>query len=142
MNTLPTLTFRRAGFSDADALQTLWPHLTPTEAHTRLRQRSVRIILGFCGPMLVCGGELTRCGRFVEIANVVVLPQWRRRGAGAALVAYLCAAAQQLRVRSVQLTVEESNTAACALYARCGFEICGALAVTPSTRLLVMEKSL
>jgi GNAT superfamily N-acetyltransferase len=142
MDTLPTLTFRRANLSDADALRTLWPHLTPTEAHARLQRRGVWIVLGFWGSALVCGGELTRCGRRLEIANVVVLPGWRRRGVGAALVDHLCAVAQRWRVPSVQLTVEEANAAALALYARCGFEICGALAVTPSNRLLVMERSL
>lgn len=141
MSILPTAAFRRATPADLDAVRTLWPHLTLQEAHQRLSQRHRWIALGAWDGAWVAGGELVRCGRIVEIANVIVLPDWRRRGLGTALIDHLCAVARRLRVRRVQLTVDRANPAAVRLYTRAGFAAVGTLE-TLSSALLVMEKPL
>jgi ribosomal-protein-alanine N-acetyltransferase len=56
----------------------------------------------------------------LELLDLVVDPALRRRGAGRALVAELCAYAREQRARLVALEVRKSNQAAIALYR--GFE--------------------
>lgn len=141
METVPTLTFRRAGADDLAAVCALWPDYNATDHHTRLTQRTRWIVLAHSAAALAAGGELVRTGRTVEIANVIVLPAWRRRGVGGALVAHLCDLARHIRARRVQLTVDPSNLPALRLYAACGFHPVGTLALTAS-HLLIMEKRL
>jgi GNAT superfamily N-acetyltransferase len=141
METLPTLTFRRARADDLAAMRALWPEQTLEACQAWLAQRTRWITLAHQGDRLAAGGELARAGRTVEIANLIVLPAWRRRGVGRALVAHLCDLARHFRARRVQLTVDPSNLPALRLYAACGFETVGLLPLTPS-HLLIMEKRL
>lgn len=142
MNSLPTVTFRRATVDDLALMRRLWPHCPPEEACARLCQRTRWVALGHCEGALVASGELIRCGRTVEIANVLVLPQWRRRGIGRALVTHLCDLARRQRVKRVQLTVDPANTAALALYAQAGFVAVGSLELPSAHPLILMERCL
>ncbi len=142
MDTLPTVTFQRATAHDVASVVRLWPHDPHADAHRRLNERARWVALAYCDRALAAGGELARCGRRVEIANVVVLPEWRRRGVGRALVTHLCDMARRQRIHTVQLTVDSANVPAVRLYAACGFNTVGTLALTPEHSLLIMEKRL
>ena len=79
-------------------------------------QASLRI-----SDLVACpGGEALRpwLGAF-EIADVRLLPQWRGRGAGAAIVTYLAAG----HMRPAVLAVEQGNLRAQGVYRRLGFTI-------------------
>ncbi len=142
METVPTLTFRRASADDLAEVCALWSGQTPEQHRAWLAQRWRWIALGYCADELVAGGELARCGHAVEIANVMVNPAWRGRGIGRALIMHLCAVARDLRVHAVQLTVEPENAPALRLYTACGFETIRTLTVDSSHHLLIMEKRL
>ncbi len=74
-------------------------------------------ILGYC----FYGTTADIC----EIHSIAVRPGWRRQGIGAMLVEHVLSRVRG-RVRQVWLDVRRGNTAARALYARCGFEETGA----------------
>jgi ribosomal-protein-alanine N-acetyltransferase len=57
----------------------------------------------------------------VEVLSVGVLPQWRRRGVGRALIDAVVAKAEQDGLGSIVLEVATENAAARALYAAFGF---------------------
>ena len=57
----------------------------------------------------------------VEVLSVGVLPQWRRRGVGRALIGAVVAKAEQDGLGSIVLEVAAENAAARALYAVFGF---------------------
>ena len=57
----------------------------------------------------------------VEVLSVGVLPQWRRRGVGRALIGAVVAKAERDGLGSIVLEVATENTAARALYAAFGF---------------------
>ena len=57
----------------------------------------------------------------VEILSVGVLPQWRRRGVGRALIDAVVAKCEQDGLGSIVLEVASENAAARALYAAFGF---------------------
>ena len=57
----------------------------------------------------------------VEVLSVGVLPQWRRRGVGRALIDAVVAKAERDGLGSIVLEVATENTAARALYAAFGF---------------------
>lgn len=73
------------------------------------------------------GGDVIAIGRlsiadgWAGITAVEVSPGHRRAGLGKALTASVCAEAARRGVRRVFLQVEVDNTAAKALYERCGF---------------------
>jgi ribosomal-protein-alanine N-acetyltransferase len=56
-----------------------------------------------------------------EVLSLGVIPERRRRGAGAALIAALAEEARRRGAQSLVLEVAEDNIAAAALYAACGF---------------------
>ncbi len=60
-----------------------------------------------------------------ELENVVVAEAFRRRGLGSKLIRALIDAANDRGVARIFLEVRESNTAARALYEKCGFTIQG-----------------
>lgn len=142
METVPTLTFRRATADDLASVSVLWPDHTVEANRAWLAQRWRWIVLGLCADELVAGGELARFGPAVEIANVMVRPAWRRRGIGRALIDHLCDVARDLRIRVVRLTVEPENAPALHLYTACGFEPIRTLTFESSNHLLMMEKRL
>jgi ribosomal protein S18 acetylase RimI-like enzyme len=65
--------------------------------------------------------RLSMADGWAGITAVEVQPALRRAGLGAALTGAACAEAAKRGVRQVFLQVETSNTAAIALYERCGF---------------------
>jgi N-acetylglutamate synthase len=66
-------------------------------------------------------GRLSIAEGWAGITAVEVDPAYRRRGLGAALTQAICAEAAARGVRRAFLQVETANTAAQALYERCGF---------------------
>jgi N-acetylglutamate synthase len=66
-------------------------------------------------------GRLAIAAGWGGLTAIEVHPDHRRRGLGARITAALSAAAAQRGATRVYLQVEERNTAAVALYSRCGF---------------------
>jgi ribosomal protein S18 acetylase RimI-like enzyme len=69
----------------------------------------------------VATGRLSVAGGWGGITAIDVDPAWRRAGLGTAVSAGLAAQAAARGAEQIFLQVEEKNTAARALYARCGF---------------------
>ena len=61
----------------------------------------------------------------IQIANVAVSPNYRRKGFGFMLVSDLIGKAKSEDVQLITLEVRKSNTAAYLLYEKCGFETVG-----------------
>lgn len=61
----------------------------------------------------------------MEIVNIAVRPQWRRKGLARELLAILLQAAHKMGIEKVALEVRESNFAARALYEQAGFRQSG-----------------
>ena len=74
-------------------------------------------ILGF--------GTVLRKGKTSELANLAVLPEFRRRGVGSQLLAGLAEIAESLGSLRMNLYVKESNTGAAKLYRLFGFSVLG-----------------
>lgn len=70
----------------------------------------------------VATGRLSLAGGWAGITAIEVDPAWRRAGLGTAVTAGLAAQAAARGVQDIFLQVEEDNTAARALYLRCGFK--------------------
>ncbi len=64
-------------------------------------------------------------GDLCHLLDLCVLPEWRRRGLGAGLIAAVTADARGLGASRVFLEVRESNAVAQALYCRLGFVLKG-----------------
>lgn len=64
-------------------------------------------------------------GDEVEILSIAVLPGWRRRGTGRALLDAVCAGARDRGIGSIVLEVAVDNVAAQRLYAALGFAQAG-----------------
>ncbi len=64
-------------------------------------------------------------GEECEILSLGVVPQWCRRGIGAALLRAACGEARQRALRSMVLEVAADNGAARHLYTACGFVAVG-----------------
>lgn len=81
--------------------------------------------------MAVCGGEIAGyigLNRVLDesyLYNLAVLPQFRRRGIGEALLRHACAEMFQTGAAFVSLEVRRSNCAAIALYEKLGFRRAG-----------------
>lgn len=74
-------------------------------------------VAGYVGSLCV----LDEC----SITNVAVFPEFRRQSVGASLIKALCAIAKKEKITSIFLEVRKSNDAACKLYEKCGFSVCG-----------------
>lgn len=61
----------------------------------------------------------------VDVHNVAVHPQHRRRGVGRAMLGYVMDEGTRKGLRRMTLEVRKSNDAAQALYRSLGFEVCG-----------------
>jgi ribosomal protein S18 acetylase RimI-like enzyme len=70
---------------------------------------------------IVGSGQLVPWGQNAEIANLVVAPEFRRRGIGRALLTALIDAARERGYRMVEIGAETDNEAALSLYRRLGF---------------------
>jgi N-acetylglutamate synthase len=73
------------------------------------------------GERAIAVGRLSIAGGWAGITAVEVDPAHRRRGLGSALTQAICAEAATHGIRRAFLQVEIANTAAQALYERCGF---------------------
>jgi len=73
--------------------------------------------VGYVGFRIVCG-EL-------QISNVAVLPQFRRRGIATQLVNAAVLRGKETGCSGAELEVNVSNVAARALYEKCGFTVAG-----------------
>ena len=74
-------------------------------------------ILGF--------GAVLRKGKASEVANLAVLPEFRRRGVGSQLLAGLAEIAESPGSLRMNLYVRQSNTGAAKLYRLFGFSVLG-----------------
>jgi GNAT superfamily N-acetyltransferase len=83
----------------------------PAQVFVTIRDGGVPVAVGRLGVSCGWGG----------LTAIEVRPDHRRRGLGTAITAALIAAAAESGTRRIYLQVEEGNTAALALYARCGF---------------------
>ena len=70
---------------------------------------------------LVGSGELLIYPHTAELANLFVIPAYRRRGIGTALIIILCRIARHLDITGLDLSVGEQNHLAQKLYRRLGF---------------------
>jgi len=80
-----------------------------------------------------------------ELLKIAVIPNWRRRGVGRALVQDIFAGASRAGARRLFLEVREQNTAARALYANMGFTETGrrkGYYSQPPDNALLLEKIL
>lgn len=74
----------------------------------------------------VCGFIIGHiAGDTLEVDNLAVAAEWRRRGVGTALMAALGAQARARGARRVTLEVRASNIAAQRFYERCGLRVVG-----------------
>lgn len=92
---------------------------------------------GYCGMHCICG----EC----YIANVAVLPKFRRMGVGRALVSGLISHAAEINGEFISLEVRLSNLSAIALYENLGFKRCGErrdFYSNPRENALIMTKNL
>jgi GNAT superfamily N-acetyltransferase len=85
----------------------------PSQAFASIRSAGGREVLAI--------GRLSMAGCLAGITAVEVNPGHRRAGLGTSLTQAVCAEAERRGARTVFLQVETSNTAALALYERCGF---------------------
>lgn len=65
------------------------------------------------------------CGDEAEILTICVVPTYRRKGVGSALLSQMEKALQEKKIHSLFLEVEEENISALALYQSHGFEQVG-----------------
>lgn len=87
------------------------------ESHIFLTAETGGVIAGYVGLMYVLDEGY--------ISNVAVHPDYRRRGAGDALISALIARGREKRLSFLTLEVRESNAAARALYEKHGFRAVG-----------------
>ena len=74
-------------------------------------------VVGYCSVWVVFD-EL-------HINNLAVAPEWRRQGAGGALLAHVLRESRRLPAQRATLEVRTSNAAARRLYERLGFTVTG-----------------
>jgi len=96
--------------------QMLRAQLSP-EGHVFLAAEAAGSVVGYVGLTFVLDEGY--------ISNVAVRPDFRRRGAARALLGALEACAREKRLSFLTLEVRESNAAARALYASCGYREVG-----------------
>ncbi len=75
------------------------------------------MLLGYAGAYLILDEA--------DITNVVVAPEWRRRGVASELLEALLAEAKSRGAKAATLEVRKSNAAAIALYEKKGFVSAG-----------------
>lgn len=100
-----------------------WPRevigadLSGDSPYLYLCARARGLVLGF--------GAVLRKGKTAELANLAVLPEFRRRGVGSQLLAGLSEIAESLGCSRMSLYVRQSNTGAADLYRLFGFAVLG-----------------
>ncbi len=92
---------------------------------SELENPSSTIIVGVEGGKVICYGGFRRTLDEADILNIAVIKEMRGQGIGGKLLARLISEAKSCGVNTLTLEVSEQNTAAIALYTRCGFEKVG-----------------
>ncbi|MFT8419107.1 MAG: GNAT family N-acetyltransferase [Acetobacter sp.] len=118
----------RVGASHAQVLASLHARCFPPhdQWHTAA-MASLLGSMGVCAGLVLVGGQaagfvMLRCvGGEAEILTLCVLPDYRRRGLAAQLVAWSLACAVEHKAAMVFLEVSVGNPAAQKLYAQAGF---------------------
>ena len=124
---LTRCTLRRLGPEDVEALLALetacFSQPWSREAYEKeLGDNPLAFYVGcFDGPRLIGFGGFWLIVDEAHITNVAVDAAFRRRHVGALLLQAMRALAGQLQARLMTLEVRVGNTAALALYRRCGF---------------------
>lgn len=123
------LVLRPAREDDGPALNRIcYPHLEPAEMEQALAislaqaesNCGVRLVAEMDGG-IVGSGQLQSWGKTAEIANLMVVPEYRGRGIGRSLVEALLSEARTLGFSSVEIGVQAENQGAMTLYERAGF---------------------
>lgn len=126
---LAGLRLRPARLGDGRALnQTRHPSRALEDTERALAESLAQMKAG-CGLWLVAewGGEIVGSARLVswrrgaEIADLAVLPRFRGRGIGRALVERLLEEARRLGIPAVEIGADSGNRRALSLYERLGF---------------------
>ncbi|WP_081696796.1 ribosomal protein S18-alanine N-acetyltransferase [Megalodesulfovibrio gigas] len=86
-----------------------------------LEDSRVRVVGASHGDVLVAYCSFYHAGDEMEILNLATAPDWRRRGLGRRLLAFVLRIGQQMGIEQVVLEVRVTNTAARALYDGMGF---------------------
>lgn len=115
--------------TDAPDLIACWPELSTHAAHERIanfvlreqQERAWSLIAEYRGRAIGIG-RLIRWGRRFEIADLIVLPDWRDRGIGTSVVHRLLELAREKDAVEVEIGVADSNPRALELYKRLGFK--------------------
>ncbi|MBE6657842.1 MAG: ribosomal-protein-alanine N-acetyltransferase [Ruminococcaceae bacterium] len=82
----------------------------------------------FCAELdgtVIAYGGVYLLGDDADITNIATHPDYRRRGAAAAILSALCVCADEHGVQAVHLEVRVSNAPAIALYEKFGFAVDG-----------------
>ena len=79
--------------------------------------------IGYCWTKINCGGKKHKRNRIGHIHMLGVDPNHRGKGIGKQVLLVGISYLQSKGIRIVELTVDEGNKTACALYKSLGFEI-------------------
>lgn len=112
------LEVERASFSNPWSREMYLAELeNPDVSFLYLARDGRRAVIGFCAFWRVLDE--------IHINNLAVLPEFRRRGVGSALLERALAEGVRLGARRATLEVRRSNDTALRLYSRAGFEVAG-----------------
>jgi ribosomal protein S18 acetylase RimI-like enzyme len=123
------VTFRPLAGGDGPLLRaSCWPERSAEEvAHTlawllRLADAGrAWSVVAAVGGQVIGFGRLSRLGRAAEISDLIVAPNVRGCGVGAALIGHLIEQARALGIERVEIGAAARNLRALALYRRLGF---------------------
>jgi ribosomal-protein-alanine N-acetyltransferase len=116
----------RAAPAHAELLAAMHRRCFPEDPWDARAMREILAMPGSFGFLDECGFALAYVAAdLCDLATIGVLPEARRRGAGAALLTALAAEAQRRGAAAIVLEVAESNTAARNLYEKSGFSVEG-----------------
>lgn len=87
----------------------------------RLEAGSTYPVIALCKGKVVGRAHLISYPHLVEVAEVMVVPAYRRQGIATLLIQTLLAIAQQKGATSVDIGTEEDNVPALTLYQKLGF---------------------
>ena len=107
----------RASFTSPWSLEMYLAELKNPEVSFFFLARSGDAVVGFC--------SFWRVLDELHINNLAVLPEYRREGIGAALLARVLREGRRLGAGRATLEVRRSNAAAARLYERFGFHVAG-----------------
>lgn len=144
------VTFRPARASDLKALhENCFADRPLTQFGDSFRralaaQRSGRslYLIALVGGAPIASGQVIRYSNSVEIADLVVAPDYRGQGLGTALIDVLSRVARYAGYDSVEICVMRGNSRARALYERLGFVHDRELTLTDAASVDVLRKEL